>query len=566
MTASVRGESTNATFVGASGKTGDTETSGALVPDIAAGQLRVMDFSVESEHLVMERKWWTLVVVCVATFMLLLDITIVVVALPDIQRSLGANFSQLQWVTDAYALALAALLLTSGSLSDRFGRRRIFVIGLVIFTLGSVLCGVAQDPNMLIASRAIQGVGGAMLFSTSLALLASTFHGKERGVAFGAWGAITGVSVALGPILGGLITTGISWRGIFLVNVPFGVIAIVIALACVDESKSPHARRIDWPGVLTFTVGLLALVYGLTEAGQRSWGDAVVVTSFIVAAVLLIAFVVIEMRVSEPMFDLSLFRTPTFVGGSIAAFTMNGSLFAMLLYLVIYLQDALGYTSLQTGVRLLLMSGCIMVFATISGRVSAHVPVRWLIGPGLLLVGVGLLLMMGITKDSNWTHLIPGLIIAGIGSGLVNPPLASTAVGVVEVHRSGMASGINNTFRQVGIAVGIAVYGSIFSALVSSSMRDHLSSTPVASRSSELSDAAHNGTIGQIITTLPPADRAVVGEAVHSAFADALNTLFLVSGIVAIIGGLCAMALVRREDFVVSHAPHATQKPQGQPA
>ena len=204
----------------------------------------------------------------------------------------------------------------------------------------------------------------------------------------------------------------------------------------VDESRSPHARRIDWPGVVTFTAGLVALVYGLTEAGQRSWGDSLVVGSFIVAAVLLVAFVIIELRVDEPMFDLSLLRIPTFTGGLIAAFAMNGSLFAMLLYVVLYLQEGLGYSALQTGVRLLVMSGCTMVSATIAGRLSEKVPLRWLIGPGLLIVGVGLFLMAGLDENSSWTHLIPGLIIAGIGSGLVNPPLAATAVGVVDVHLS----------------------------------------------------------------------------------------------------------------------------------
>ncbi|MGW5521204.1 MFS transporter [Gordonia sp. NPDC003950] len=468
----------------------------------------------------MQRKWWTLVVVCAATFMLLLDVTIVVVALPDIQRALGASFSQLQWVTDAYALALASLLLTSGSISDKFGRRRIFSIGLVIFTMGSLLCGVAQDPTMLIVSRALQGIGGAMLFSTSLALLAATFHGRERGVAFGAWGAVTGVSTALGPILGGVLTTGLTWRAIFLVNLPIGIIALLITLRMVDESRSPHARRIDRAGVLTFTAGLVALIYGLTEAGQRSWTDGFVVGCFIAAALLLVAFVVVEMRVAQPMFDLSLLRTPTFTGGLIAAFTMNGSLFAMLLYIVLYLQNSLGYSAFQTGLRLLVMSGCTMVVATIAGRASDAVPVRWLIGPGLLIVGVGLFVMAGLDADSSWTHLIPGLIVAGIGSGLVNPPLAATAVGVVGVHQSGMASGINTTFRQIGIAVGIAVYGSIFSTRIASSLHDN------------------------------PAG------GIHAAYASGLDLLFLVSGAVAVVGGVCALILIRGRDFV-PHGPSA---------
>ncbi|MGC5248779.1 MFS transporter [Gordonia sp. DT219] len=466
----------------------------------------------------MARKWWTLVVVCAATFMLLLDVTIVVVALPDIQHALGASFSQLQWVTDAYALALAALLLTSGSISDKFGRRRVFSIGLVVFTLGSLLCGVAQDPTMLIVSRALQGVGGAMLFSTSLALLAATYHGRDRGIAFGAWGAISGISTALGPVLGGVLTTGVTWRAIFLVNLPIGIAALLLTLRMVDESRSPHARRIDWPGVLTFTAGLVALVYGLTEAGQRSWTDSLVVGCFIAAAVLLALFVVVELRVAQPMFDLSLLRTPTFTGGLLAAFAMNGSLFAMLLYVVVYLQNSLGYSAMQTGLRLLVMSGCTMVVATVAGRASERVPVRWLIGPGLMLVGVGLLVMGGLDAGSSWTHLIPGMIVAGIGSGLVNPPLAATAVGVVDVHRSGMASGINTTFRQIGIAVGIAVYGSLFSSQMSSSMHEH------------------------------PAG----GQ--HAAYADALNLLFVVSGAVAIVGGIGALALIRSRDFV-AHAP-----------
>lgn len=510
----------------------------------------------------MSHRWWTLVVVCAATFMLLLDVTIVVVALPDIQRALGASFGQLQWVTDAYALALASLLLTAGSVADRVGRRRVFMIGLIVFTLGSLLCGIAVNPMMLVASRALQGVGGAMLFATSLALLAANYHGRDRGVAFGVWGAVTGVSTALGPILGGLITTGISWRGIFLVNLPIGIVALVLALRRVDESRSAYARRIDWAGMVAFTGGLFALVFGLIEAGSGAWSDPEVIVAFCVAAVLLVGFVIVELRITEPMFDLSLLRTPTFVGGSIAAFTMNGSLFAMLLYLVLYLQDALGYSALQTGLRLLICSGATMVVATISGRVSEHMPVRWLIGPGLFGVGVGLFVMGGLTAGSSWTHLVPGLVVAGIGSGLVNPPLASTAVGVVDVHRSGMASGINNTFRQVGIAVGIAVYGSLFASRMASSIADHLTAHPeLHSRSASFATAAHNGTLGEVLRTVPAAARGSVVEAVHAGFVDGMNLLFVVSGVVAVVGAVCAVCLIRSKDFVAQRPPTSAQQP-----
>ena len=408
-------------------------------------------------------KWWTLVAVCLGTFMLLLDITIVNVALPDIQQALQSSFSDLQWVVDAYALTLAALLLTAGSLADMYGRRLLYLAGLVVFTCASALCGFAASTLMLQLSRALQGVGGAIMFAVSLALLADAFRGKDRGVAFGVWGTVTGLAVAIGPLLGGILTSGLSWRWIFFVNVPIGVAAVVIAVMKVAESRAPHASRPDWAGFTIFTVALASLVYGLIESNQRSFTDPLVLGCLAAAAALLAAFVIVERRIAHPMFDLSLFKLPTFTGGSVAAFGLSASIFAMLLYLVLYLQDILGYSALATGVRLMVLSGGILVAATVAGRLSSHVPVRLLIGPGLLIVGVSLLLMRGLDAGSSWTHLIPGMIAGGIGVGMVNPPLASTAVGVVPPQRAGMASGINSTFRQVGIATGIALLGTLFS-------------------------------------------------------------------------------------------------------
>src|SRR5580693_9088756 len=308
----------------------------------------------------MDKKWWTLLAVCTGTFMLLLDVTIVIVAQPAIQSGLNASFSDVQWVLDAYALTLASLLLTSGVLADRYGRKRLFTIGLVIFTLGSLLCGVAQDPLMLIVSRSAQGV----------------------------WGAVMGISTALGPVLGGVITTDWSWRGIFLVNVPIGVFAVAVTFWRVDESKSPNPTRPDWAGFALLTTGLVSLIYGLIRASENSWSDTGVVICLAIAFVALAGFIVAERRVAHPMFDLSLLRVPTFAGGSIAAFAMNGSLYAVLLYLVIYLQDILGYSAQDAGLRLAIISGAQFVTATIAGRMSERVPARWLIGPGLLLVGV----------------------------------------------------------------------------------------------------------------------------------------------------------------------------------
>src|ERR1700683_3014875 len=244
----------------------------------------------------MEKKWWTLVVVCAATFMLLLDITIVIVALPTIQSGLHASFSDQQWVIDAYALTLAAVLLTAGSLADRYGHRLLFIIGLIVFTLGSLRCGIAQSPIMLILSRSAQGIGGAILFATSLALLAQSFHGKERGMVFGIWGAVTGVSAGLGPVLGGVITDAISWRGIFLVNLPVGIAALVITRLKVEESRTPHGARTDWAGFATLTAGLISLVYGLIRAGETDWSDTGVDTWLALAVVFFIVFVALERR------------------------------------------------------------------------------------------------------------------------------------------------------------------------------------------------------------------------------------------------------------------------------
>jgi EmrB/QacA subfamily drug resistance transporter len=508
----------------------------------------------------MKRQWSTLVVVCAATFMLLLDVTVVVVALPDIQHALNASFSSLQWTTDAYALSLAVFLLTSGSLADQYGRKRLFVLGLVIFTAGSLLCGLAQDPTMLIVSRAIQGIGGAILFATSLALLASTFRGRQRGTAFGIWGAVAGVATALGPVLGGVITTGLSWRGIFLVNLPIGIAALFIALRRVDESRAPRASRIDWPGVVTFTAGLFCLVYALIRASEKTWGEPGVLICFGLAVVFLAAFIVVESQVADPMFDLTLLRTPTFLGGSIAAFTMNATLFAMFLYIVLYLQNGLGYSPLGTGARLLVSSGATLVAAMAVGRLMRRLPARWLIGPGLILVGIGLILMRGLTAGSHWTHLIPGFVVAGFGAGMVNPPLASTAIGVVPVQRAGMASGVNQTFRQVGIAVGIALYGSIFSYSLQAALRDSLAGDPALSVG-QIADTVRRGAPAQAIAGTPQELRAQVRSAIHAGFATSLNELLLTSGIIALVGGALALLLIRSKDFVAPQPPPTTPAP-----
>ena len=499
----------------------------------------------------MGKRWWTLAVVCAATFMLLLDVTIVIVALPEIQHSLHTGFADAQWVIDAYSLAVASALVTFGSLADRYGRRLVFTAGLAVFTAGSLICGLAQSPLMLILARAGQGIGGSMLFATSLALLAQTFEGQDRGIAFGVWGTVTGVASGLGPVLGGVLTSGIGWRAIFLINVPIGAAALAVARSKVDESRSPHAHRPDWAGFAVLTAGLGALVYGVIRAGEIAWNDTGVIISLASAAVLLAAFAGVEHRARYPLFDLRLFRVPTFNGGLIGAFCMNGSQFAMMVYLVLYLQDDLGESALGAGLRLLMASGAMLIAATAACRASSHVPVRWLIGPGLALVGIGLFTMSGLGAASSWAHLAAGLIIAGIGSGLVNPPLASTAVGVVTPERSGTASGINSTFRQIGLAVGIAAYGTIFTTSLKRNVAAGLTGTPVpAGRAAALVASIQRRNVGHAITSVPAGSRAEVAGAIRTGFASSINELLVISGALALAGAICALTLIRGKDFI----------------
>ncbi len=501
-------------------------------------------------------KWWTLVAVCLGTFMLLLDVTIVNVALPDIQRALHSSFSDLQWVVDAYALTLASFLLTAGSLADMYGRRVLYLIGLVVFTGASALCGFATSTLMLQLSRGLQGIGGAIMFAVSLALLANAFRGKDRGVAFGVWGAVTGLAVAVGPLLGGLLTSGLSWRWIFFVNAPIGIAAVIISVLKVAESRAPQASRPDWAGFSLFTLALSSLVYWLIESNQRSFTDGLVLGCFAAAAVLLVAFVLVELRSAHPMFDLSLFRLPTFSGGSVAAFGLSASIFSMLLYLVLYVQDILGYSPMATGVRLMFISGGILVTATVAGRLTSRVPIRLLVGPGLIIVGVGLLLMRGLNADSSWTHLIPGMIVGGIGIGMVNPPLASTAVGVVPPQRAGMASGINSTFRQVGIATGIALLGALFSNKVKDDVLARAAAVPgLSSRGPQIAAAVQSGQVGQLIAKLPPPARQSVGVITRTAFTTGLNLILLVAAVIALVSGVVSLAAIRSRDFAQQQGP-----------
>jgi EmrB/QacA subfamily drug resistance transporter len=403
---------------------------------------------------------------------------------------------------------------------------------------------------MLEISRGVQGVGGAIMFADSLAILGNAFRGKDQGIAFGIWGAITAIAAAVGPIVGGAIVTGIGWRYIFFLNIPIAAAAGTVSLARIAESKNPHARRVDWPGVVLFTGALASLVYALTESDTAGFGAGQVIGTLVGAGVLLAAFVAVEWRNDRAMLDLSLFRVPTFSGGNIAGFAMSVGIFSVLLYLVLYLQDVLHYSALGTGVRLLLLSGGVFVVSGLSGRLSSSVPIRYLVGGGLALVGVGMILMMGLDASSDWTHLIPGLIISGAGLGFIEPPLASTAIGVVQPQRAGMASGINVTFRQVGISVGIALLGTIFASRLGTAVTSNTAGTPLQPHAGAIASAVKNDHINNLFQTLPPSQNGVLVHVLRASYASALNDILLVGAIITLVCAVLCFVLIRKKDFV----------------
>jgi EmrB/QacA subfamily drug resistance transporter len=464
------------------------------------------------------------------------------------RRDLHASLADVQWVVDAYALGLAAVLLAAGSLGDLLGRRRVFLVGLAVFVAASLLCGLAGSPTTLNLARALQGTGGAMMFATSLALLAQEFPPQERGTAFGIWGATTGFAVAVGPLVGGALTEAVGWEWIFFVNVPVGFATMAITLARVPSSERDRSARIDWAGLVAFSAALFCLVLALIRANAKGWGSAYILGLFGAAAVLLALFLAIERWSRHPMLDLSLFRKPAFTGAQIVAFCLHAAMFSMFLYIVLYLQNVLGYSPLEAGLRLLPVSLLSFLAAPLAGKLAERTGVRPFLGAGLILVGCGLLLMGGIAPSDDWTTLLAGLVVAGVGIGFVNPPLATTAIGVVEPRRSGAASGINSTFRQVGIATGIAGLGALFQARVGDKLADSL---PLSSEAEHrLSEAVVSGGPQEAVAAAPPESRDVIPELARRAFVDGLDELMVVAALVAFAGGLAALALVRARDFV----------------
>ncbi|HTA15130.1 MAG TPA: MFS transporter [Solirubrobacteraceae bacterium] len=501
----------------------------------------------------MERKWWTLIAVCVATFMLLLDITVVNTALPSIRKDLHSSFTDLQWVVDAYALTLAAFVLTSGSLADRLGRKRVFVIGLGIFTLASLFCGLAGSPTVLNLSRALQGVGGAVMFAVSLALLAQEWRGAERATATAIYGATIGVAVALGPLVGGALTQAIGWQSIFFLNIPVGVAAIVVTVLTVAESRDETARGIDWGGTFTFSTANALLVLALLRGNDDGWTSAVILALLATSILLFVAFVAIELRVTQPMLPLTLFRSHAFTGAQITAFALSGSMFALFLYITLYMQEIEHLSPLQAGLRYLPFTVGSFFVAGGTASLEGKVPARALLSGGLAITALGLVLMSGAKANDAWTVLLPGFIVGGLGVGLVNPVLANVALSTVPERMSGVASGINDTFRQVAIASGTAGLGALFLALSQQRIQDLLPHVS-GDRARGLAEAVSSG-------TLPAGAPAPVVHAAREGFTHGFSVILLVGAALSLMGAVLALLLVRDSDLRHDEASDVAAEP-----
>jgi EmrB/QacA subfamily drug resistance transporter len=418
------------------------------------------------------RKWWTLGALSFALFMIMLDNTIVNVALPAIKSDLGIGTSELEWVVTAYALTFAVLLLTGGKLGDLYGRRLIFAIGLVIFTASSLACGLSSSATELIGARAVQGVGSALMMPATLSIITATFAARERGMAIGVWAGVSAMALAIGPLLGGVITENISWNWIFFVNVPIGILGVIAAIVVVPESKdTSHEQRLDPLGLVTSGIGLLALVYALIEGHSFGWTSARILGLFLVAAFGLAAFVFVESRQRLPLLDLTLFRNGTFTGANIVAILVTLAMFGIFVFFPIYMQTFRGWSPIQSGAALLPWTILIVIFAPIAGKLTDRVGSRWLITGGMTTVALCCLELSTVTVSSSFWHMLPGFVLGGLGMSFVMTPMSAAVMGAAPIDKAGVASGVLNTFRQVGVALGIAIMGAIITNREAAALR-----------------------------------------------------------------------------------------------
>jgi EmrB/QacA subfamily drug resistance transporter len=467
-------------------------------------------------HLIPEaqRKWWTLAAVAFGLFMIMLDNTVVNVALPSIQRDLGADLSSLEWIVAGYALTFAALMLIGGKLADAYGRRLIFVAGIAIFTLSSLACGLAGSEDVLIGARIVQGVGAALMNPATLSIIAATFPPRERGTAIGIWAGVSALALAIGPLVGGLLTEHLSWNWIFYVNVPVGILAVVASYLLIEESSDETHERLDLPGLATSALGLFSLTYALIEANTYGWGSARIVGAFAVAALALGAFVLLEHRQRAPMLDLTLFRSGTYAGANLVMLLVALAMFGVFFFVSLYMQNILGYSAVEAGAAFLPMTLLIVLVAPIAGKTSDRIGSRWLITAGMTLLAVQLLYFSQLGVDANFWTLLPGMLIGGIGMSLTMTPTAAAAIRAVPVQKSGVGSAVLNAARQVGGSLGIAFIGAIIA-------------------------------------------NEAGGSRTPDAFMDGFSTGLVVAAIIAAAGAVVAAALVRPHELQPRHEPES---------
>jgi EmrB/QacA subfamily drug resistance transporter len=489
------------------------------------------------------RKLITLIVVCASTFMLPLDYTIVAVALHDIQQNLGASFIDLQWVINGYTLAFAAFVLAGGSLADLFGRRRLFLIGMTIFGLSSLTSGLAPTPLILNLARGVLGLGAALMFAAALPLLVMEFEGAERAKAFGVFGAVVGLGAALGPFLGGIIVGTLGWRWAFLVNVPVIVVLVGLTMSKVRESRDPNAHIIDWGGLCSFTSFCFFFFYAIINGNEDGWTSLVILGCFGVAAVMLRAFIVIELHHHYPMFDLTLFRNATFVGASTPAIVLSVAFWGPFLYFPMYYQSALEYSAFEAGSAVLPFAIPLFVMGPIGGWLSLRLSSRALLGLGQFLVGAGSLLLLMPGPDATWLAFSLGAVVSGSGAGLINGEMTNIALSLVPAERSGMASGINSTARQVGVAIGFAGLGAILSDAIADSFQGLMAGHAIGAQVATL---VVKGDLTAAMAAVPVPLRDSVLRAAHGAVYHGFHVIVTIAGVVGIAGAIFSYITVRQ--------------------
>ena len=485
-----------------------------------------------------QRRWWTLAVLCLSLLVIGLDNTILNVALPTLVRELGANASQLQWMVDAYALVFASLLLTAGSLGDRYGRRRVLGAGLLIFGIGSVLSAFAATPGTLIAWRALMGVGGALIMPSTLSIVTNVFPAEERGRAIGIWAGFSGIGIAIGPVIGGWLLQNFWWGSVFFINVPVIAVAVVGGLLLIPESRDPAATPLDPIGAVLSTLGLTALVYGLIEAPSHGWTDGTILASFAAAVVLLGGFVLAELRLRHPMMDVRLFENRRFTAASLGTALVFFALFGSLFFLSQYLQFVLGYGTLEVGVRLVPVALALMVAAPLSARLTERLGTKVVVTGGLTLVTIGLLVLATASTTSGYGLIVTSLVILGFGMGSTMAPATEAIMGALPRERAGVGSAVSTTVRQVGGVLGVAVLGSLLSSVYGARLLDTVRGLP-AGLTNAASDSV--GAAVQIAGRIGGEPGRALASSAHSAFIHGMDVSLLAGAGVALLGALIAL-------------------------